>query len=176
MHKKLLEILLERRKMEQLENEVNKLFNYLKDVIYFGNLEHYNLTNINYNSLISNISNSNEIYTDIILERLLKYFLTSIHNLKLPTNYKLNNNFYELKLKDNDLGAEQEAGFDIAIDLIYKTLNRNHRNYSLNLCIPVIINYNIDYSIPKSKIYDVLWYMFLYIANCYFNLCVEKNI
>lgn len=129
----------------------------------------------NLNFLKKRVSKENKMYFDIILETLISKYLIALEELKLPSNFEINYEKYEEKFENYNEDVDYHAEH-AALDLIYLNIGHNGRDFKGPIMIDLIKSYSMPSCLKKEDEDNFIWFILLYISNCYFDLCKNDRI
>lgn len=185
------------KESELLDNDINKVIQQLENGILekITNLKKVEeeLTTSNIQIIKSETSKEVQCYFDLILEKILNYYLDKIKDLnikeyfeitkgcysneewdKVPENYKKASRLIDDIMEYCDpcgkYGNVYEDAEYIAYHLIKKVVGINDFDMIKPLKIEYIKSYSISANTLPSELDSEIWYMILYIATHYYVL------
>lgn len=179
-----------------LDNDVNKIIQFLGNEIVekitFKELEE-EFKNHDIQTIKDNITKEEQCYFDLILERILNYYLKKIKGLNCKDYFEITKRTYINKewenvpkiyhkaqqLIDDILECFEpcekyanvyEDAEHVAYSPMRKTLNINGHTLPDSIKIEYVKSYSISSSIAFGELDNEVWYMVLYIATHYYVL------
>ena len=184
------------RETNLVDNEVNKIIQFLEkeivEKITFKELEE-EFKNHDIQIIKDNIAKKEQCYFDLILERILNYYLDKLIGLNCKDYFEVTQSTYineewemvpKIYLQAQQLIDDIMECFDpckkytnvyedaehIAYSLMRKKLNIKGHSVPKTLKLEYIKTYSISYSISVNELDNEIWYMILYIATHYYVL------